>query len=189
MRSKSYLLAAFMLLAVPVAAAAQTGVELWYKLAPAGGGFSILMPTRAAHQTQTNPADPRMKMDIYTSEGENRFFYVSSLDFTGIFQPSAAGFESFAKGFLESFCDAQRKSGLKCETTFERDLTLGGHRGRQFKLVMAGRSVTLEGVLRIYMTGKHFYALQALGAREGDAAIDKFLRSFAITQAAAGGRR
>lgn len=54
---------------------------------------------------------------------------------------------------------------------------------------MAGRSVKLEGVIRIYMTTKHFYTLQALGAREGDAAIDKFLRSFAITPAAAGGRR
>lgn len=184
MRSTSYLPAAVVLLAMHVSAAAQPGVEMWYRLAPAGGGFSVLTPTRAAHQTQTNPADPRMKMEIYTSEGEDRMFYVSSLNFTGLFQPNAAGFESFVKGFLESFCGAQRRGGINCETPFVRDLTLGGHRGRQFRVVMAGRSVTLEGVLRVYMTAKHFYVLQALGAGEGDAAVDKFLRSFAVTRAA-----
>ncbi|HEV2765721.1 MAG TPA: hypothetical protein VGV38_22240 [Pyrinomonadaceae bacterium] len=184
MRTKSYLLAAALLLAAHVSAAAQPGVELWYKLAPPGQGFSALTPTRAAHESQTNPADSRMKMEIYTSEGEGRFFYISSLNFAGLFQPSAANFESFVKGFLESFCGTQRQAGLNCETPFERDLTLGGHRGRQFKVVTSGQSVRVEGVLRIYMTQKHFYALQALGAREGDAVIDKFLRSFAITQAA-----
>ncbi|HEV2762381.1 MAG TPA: hypothetical protein VGV38_05240 [Pyrinomonadaceae bacterium] len=184
MRIKSYLPAAALLVAMHVSAAAQPGVELWYKLAPPGEGFSVLTPTRAAHQTQTNPADPRMKMEIYTSEGEDRMFYISSLNFTGLFQPTPAGFEAFVKGFLESFCGTQRQAGLNCETPFERDLTLGGHRGRQFKVVMSGRSITLEGVLRVYMTTKHVYVLQAIGAREGDAVIDKFLRSFAITQAA-----
>ncbi|HYO62805.1 MAG TPA: hypothetical protein VER08_04030 [Pyrinomonadaceae bacterium] len=83
MKSTSYLLAVVVLLAAPAAAAAQAA-EAWQKLAPPADGFSVLMPTQAAHETQTNPADPRMKMEIYSSEGAGRFFYISSLNFAGL---------------------------------------------------------------------------------------------------------
>ena len=179
MRRKSYLLAAALLLVAHAAAAAQTA-ETWQKLAPTGEGFSVLLTTRPAHETQTNPSDPRMKMNIWSSDGADRFFYVSSLNFSGLFQPTAAGFESFVTGFLKSFCGPSRQRGLSCETTFERELTLSGHRGRQFKVAIGGGGKTFDGVIRIYMTGNHVYALQALGAREGDAAIDKFFNSFTL---------
>ena len=182
MKRKSYLLAAALLLLAHVPAAAQAA-ETWQKLAPAGEGFTVLLPTRAAQETQTNPGDPRMKMNIYSSDGADRFFYVSSLNFSGLFQPSAAGFESFVTGFLKSFCGPSRQRGLSCETTFDRELTLSGHRGRQFKVAIGGGGKTFDGVVRIYMTGKHIYALQALGGREGDAAVDRFFNSFTLAAA------
>ena len=184
MNRKSLAPAAVLLLLLAHAATAAQQPQTWQKLAPPNEGFAVLMPTRPVQETQTNPSDPRMKMNIWSSQTADRFFYVSSLNFSGLFQPSAAGFESFVNGFLKSFCGPSRQRGLTCETAFDRDLTLSGHRGRQFKIAIGGGGQKLEGVVRIYMTARHFYALQALGGREGDAAVDKFLASFAVPAAA-----
>lgn len=184
MRSKPYLAATLLLFVAHASATAQTP-ETWQKFASPADGFSILMPKQPTRQTRTNPEDSRMKMNIYTSAGEEHHFSVTTLDFTGMFTPSVAGFEGFVKGFLNSICTPPRQQGLSCETTQERDLTLGGHRGRQFRLTLGGGGKTIEGVVRVYMTTKHFYTVQALGGREGDAAVDKFLGSFAVTTGAA----
>ena len=155
--------------------------QTWERLAPEGETFSVVMPKPISQETQTNPKDARMKMRMYSGEGGDKFFHVSSLNFEGLFQPTAVNFESFMKSFLLSYCEPAKQKGLTCETVFERELNLNGHTGKQFRVTVGNAGRNIGGVLRIYMTEKHIYAFQALGGREGDAQIDKFLNSFALT--------
>ena len=157
--------------------------QTWQRLAPEGETFSVMMPTPISQETKTNPDDARMKLRLYTSESESKFFNISSLDISGRFQPTIPNFESFIKGFLQSYCAPSRQKGLSCETVFERELKLNGHPGKQFRVTIASGERSIEGVLRIYMTGKNFYSIQAIGGREGDAQIDKFLKSFTLAEA------
>jgi hypothetical protein len=184
MRKSNTLIAVLLLLCAVTAARAQVAGQ-WQKFEPAGEGFTVQLPTAPLSETRVSPANQRMKMRIHKSETEALSFYIASLDYSGLFPQSAAGFDSFAKGFLNSYCEPARKQGLTCEVTFQRELALGGSPGKQYGVALSGNGRRIDGVLRMYMTASHVYAFHALGGKEGDAPIDKFLNSFAI---AAGGR-
>lgn len=181
MRKPKITLAVSLLLCA-AAAHAQTA-QPWQKFEPEGEGFSVQLPAAPVSETRVNPDNQRMKMRLHKSEAENHAFYIASLDYRGLFQQSASGFEAFAKGFLESYCAPARKQNLTCDVTFVRVLTLGGHEGKQYSVALSGEGRRIEGVLRMYMTPSHIYAFHALGGKEGDASIDKFLNSFAIAAA------
>ena len=185
MRKSHTLLAASLLLSAAAATRAQTAAQ-WQKFEPAGEGFSVQLPTAPVSETRVNPANQRMKMRIHKSETEALSFYIASLDYRGLFPRSAAGFDSFAKGFLNSYCEPARKQGLTCDVTFERELRLGGSPGRQYRVALSSQGQRIDGVLRMYMTASHVYAFHALGGKEGDAPIDKFLDSFALAARARG---
>ena len=172
---------ALLVLLAPVAASQEA--RAWQKFEPEGEGFSVSLPSKPAAETKTNPDDPRMKMRMYTSEAGNLYFRIASFDTSKLFQPSAANFDSFIGGFLKSYCEPARSSGLQCEVTFERALTLNGFDGKQYKISVSGKGRVIGGVLRVYMTRSHVYAMHALGAGEGDALVDKFLTSFNIAAA------
>lgn len=183
MRKSNTLLAAALLLCAAAAASAQAGGQ-WQKFEPEGEGFSVQLPTAPLSETRVNPADQRMKVRIHKSETAALAFHIASLNYGGLFPQSAAGFESFAKGFLESHCEPARKQGFTCEAIFERALTLDGAPGKHYRIVLSGNGRRFDGVLRMYMTPTHVYAFHALGGKEGDAPIDKFLNSFAISAGA-----
>jgi hypothetical protein len=187
MRRLNIPLAVFLLLCAVTSAGAQAA-RPWQKFEPEGEGFSVQLPAAPASETKVNPANERMKMRLHRSESDDLSFYIASLDYSGLFQQSAAGFEAFAKGFLNSYCEPARKQGLTCEATYERALTLGGFPGKQYSVAVSGEGRRIEGVLRMYMTATHLYAFHALGGKEGDAPVRKFLDSFAITGAKAAGR-
>lgn len=183
MRTSNTLLAASLLLFAATATRAQAAGQ-WQKFEPAGEGFSVQLPTAPVSETRVNPADERMKVRIHKSETDTLAFHIASLNYGGLFPQSAAGFESFAKGFLSSICEPARKQGFTCEATFERALTLAGAPGKHYRVVLSGNGRRIDGVLRMYMTPSHVYAFHALGGKEGDAPIDKFLNSFAIAAGA-----
>lgn len=183
MRRSNTLLAVALLLCATAAARAQVAGQ-WQKFEPAGEGFSVQLPTAPLTETRVNPADQRMRMHIHKSETADLSFYVASFNYRGLFPQSAAGFDSFAKGFLSSYCEPARKQGLTCDVTFERELQLGGSPGRHYAVALSGSGRRIDGVLRMYMTPSHVYAFHALGGKEGDAPIDKFLNSFAIAAGA-----
>ena len=186
MRRSNITLAVSLLLC---AAAAHAQVaQSWQKFEPEGEGFSVQLPTAPASETRVNPDNQRMKMRLHKSETENISFYIASLDYRGLFRQSASGFDAFAKGFLETYCAPARKQNLTCDVTFVSALTLGGHEGKQYSVAISSEGRRIEGVLRMYMTPSHIYAFHALGGKEGDASIDKFLNSFAITAAKQAGR-
>jgi hypothetical protein len=168
-------------LLVPFAATAQETLT-WQKFTPVGEGFSVLMASKVSTETSTNPNDAKMKLRSYSSEGDGKFFYVASIDFPSGLTATAANFNAFIGGFLNSFCEPSKEKGYACQTIFVRDLTLSGHTGKQYKISVTGDGRTMDGVLRIYMTKKNFYAMQALNGKEGDASVDKFLNSFTIAQ-------
>ncbi|HLL76264.1 MAG TPA: caspase family protein [Pyrinomonadaceae bacterium] len=160
----------------------------WQKFEPEGEGFYVQLPTTPTSETKVNPDNQRMQMRTHLSETQTHSFYVASLDYRGLFQRGAVSFDSFAKGFLDSYCEPARKQGLTCEVTFQRELTLSGHPGKQYAITMSGNGRRIDGVLRMYMTASHVYAFHALGGKEGDATVDKFLNSFAIAAAKPAGR-
>ena len=177
------MLAALAALLFSAASAGAQGTQTWQKFEPAGEGFSVQLPAAPASETRVNPADARMKMRLHKSETDSHSYYIASMDYRGLFQQSAAGFDAFAKGFLESYCGPARKQGLICEATFERELKLGGFPGKQYRVIFGNQDQKLDGVLRMYMTATHLYAFHALGGKEGDASVDRFLNSFAINAA------
>ena len=183
MRKSNTLLAALLLLSAVTATRAQVAGQ-WEKFEPAGEGFSVQLPAAPLSETRVDPANQRVKMRIHKSETEDLSFYIASLDYRGLFPQSAAGFDSFAKGFLNSYCEPARKQGLTCDVIFQRELTLGGSPGKQYSVALSGSGRRIDGVLRMYMTASHVYAFHALGGKEGDAPIDKFLNSFAIAAGA-----
>ena len=183
MRNSNTLLAVSLLLCA-AAARAQAAPQQWQKFEPAGEGFSVQLPTAPVSETRINPTNERMRMRLHRSETGDLSFYVASLDYRGLFPQSAAGFDSFAKGFLDAYCEPARKQGLTCEVTFERALALGGSPGKQYAVALSGNGRRIDGVLRMFMTASHVYAFHALGGKEGDAPIDKFLSSFAIAAGA-----
>ena len=171
------------LLVLLASVAASQEAQAWRKFEPEGEGFSVSLPSKPTAETKTNPDQPRMKMRMYTSEAGNLFFNISSFDTSKLFEPNAANFDSFIGGFLKSYCEPARSSGFQCEVTFERALKLNGFDGKQYKVAMSGNGRGVGGVLRVYMTTSHVYAMQALGAGEGDASVNKFLTSFHIAAA------
>lgn len=175
-----YTLAAVLLL--PVAVAAQDA-QGWRKLAPAGDIFSVSMPAPVAEQTMTNPDNPNVKMRVYQNEATGVFYYVAAVEVAGSVRINASTFQAFVAGFLDSYCKSPRQMGFNCETTYERPLSLNGYAGKQYKVRMSKETRSLDGVLRIYMTPKKFYALQTLGGKEDEALTGKFLNSFSLAGA------
>lgn len=187
MRTSNIQLVVCLLLFAAGAVTAQE-TQTWQKFEPEGEGFSVQFPTAPTSETKVNPDNQRMRMRMHSSETRSHSFYVASLDYRGLFQRNAIAFDSFAKGFLDSYCGPARQQGFTCEVTFERELKLGGYEGKQYGVALSGSGNRLDGVLRMYMTGSHVYAFHVLGGKEGDATVDKFLNSFAIAAAKPAGR-
>jgi TonB family protein len=64
------------------------------------------------------------------------------------------------------------------EATFERDVQLGKHRGKQYRLKFGN----VVGVLQVFSTSKHGYAVATVQAREDVALSKYFLSSLQLTE-------
>jgi hypothetical protein len=81
-----------------------------------------------------------------------------------------------ALGYTSGLVEELAKRGVKVDVTFDRELGLGGFPGRQYSV----SSNEGGGVIRFYVTSRHIYTLQALGAPDQDATVEEFLNTFRI---------
>jgi len=173
-RLKSALLSALLLLASAPPAAAQTGAgeSPWTKFADAG--FSALFPSDPQAFTYSDPQKTRP--DSYLARAGRGFYFVAALAHPGAeraAQPSLR--ERFFDQMQRDTLDLWKK-GLKANIIYQREITLGAHRGREF----AVESPRYAGVLRMYLTERRFYAVaffrfrDAPLSREGEQFLDSF---------------
>ena len=171
---KSALLSALILLASAPPAASQTGAgkSSWTKFTDAG--FSALFPSEPQAFTYSHPQKTRP--DSYLARSGGGFYFVAALAHRGAeraSQPSLRElfFDAMQRDTLEHW-----KKGIKANFIYQKDITLGAHRGREF----AVESPRYAGVLRTYLTERRFYAVaffhynDAPPSREGGRFLDSF---------------
>jgi hypothetical protein len=169
------LLAAF----APVASTAQDGVgkSAWKRFARQGE-YSVLMP--AEPRPQTYKGGPGSEPDSFLARSSGAYYYVATIPHAGAKQAvEPATRERVFDGLQGIALDLWKKS-LKASFIPQRDILLGGHRGREFNV----DSPRYAGSVRMYLTAKRLYIVAFF--REHDARVDgemeKFIDSFEIDE-------
>lgn len=166
--------------------AATVGSGEWRKLAPSGEHFSALVPDEAQEYSATIPAGENKTAEMnYSVANHNGVVYIVlwSRGPNDRYTDAIAA-DEMIDGLTTGLNRSLRKRGLdvSIETTQGRDLEFKGYLVRQYEL--AGGSV--PGVIRAFTRRKgqqrELYMLAALNGAEGNAAVDKFLNSFAISK-------
>jgi hypothetical protein len=141
----------------------------WVRLAPPGGGFSIMMPGKAKEEVQPS-ADFTLHMyDVDTANGIYMAGYGDyapriHLDPVG---ELAANRDNFLKG-------------LNAELIESKNISLDGHAGLEF----TGKSSDNFFKSRVYLIGNRVYQIAvAIDSSKDDTAnINRFFTSFAFTK-------
>lgn len=163
----------------------------WKKLAPAGAGFTVLIPGTAAAQTSAVPtAAGELQNHIFTLETPLAAYIVSYVEF-----PKPVTDPDQIKFLLDRGRDGGLKGG---ESTLrsEKEIKIDGYSGRELVMAMQGK---LVGHARLYWVGRRLYqtvivmndtpanASSAALKLRGDV-VSKFLNSFALADERAGAR-
>jgi endonuclease YncB( thermonuclease family) len=158
----------------------------WKKLAPSGEHFSALVPEEAQEYSATIPAGDNKTAEMnYSVANHNGVLYLVLWSHgPNDHYTDAIAADELIKGLTTGLNRGLRQRGLdvNVETTEGRDLEFKGYLVRQYKL--AGGVV--PGVIRAFTRRKgqqrEVYMLGALNGAEGNAAVDRFLNSFAISK-------
>jgi len=150
----------------------------WLTVAPDGGGFSVLMPTKPALEKDQSPiAGNKYETNTYSASEtkSGNIYLVITQETPTITQAlsTAKRMDEFVAGFKEGFGNDKRKA----ELNFDRELALDGRYGRQYTFAYA----ETRGILRAYDSGRRVYVLLALGGDEQNSGIARFLDSFRFT--------
>jgi TonB family protein len=107
------------------------------------------------------------------------FFLVASISgmeaFTGAL-PDKERLTAYAQGFWNGFLQGAVDRGVKAEATRQGDLSLSGHPGVAYDVVMGD----ITGAARVFSTKKKFYAVMVLNTPKSDPRINRFLDSFTL---------
>ncbi len=178
--------ALLLLLTLAAYAAAQTtevNTSSWGMLAPEGEEFKVLMPKPPNHETGKEPYH-RMTLNTHlykVSDNDGLLFAVVTL--SGIKSATAAWteterFNSYVDAFGKWFPKKVRGKEVVSHMTFQGDLELNGHAGREYRLTVGDT----PGLARFYITRKKFYAVVALSTRKDEARVARFMGSFSLPE-------
>jgi hypothetical protein len=162
------------LLASAPPAASRTGAGDAARAKFADLGFSALFPSEPQAFTHSDPQKTRP--DSYLLMAGRGVYFVAALAHPAAERASQPSLrERFFDGVQRGTLDLWKK-GLKADFIYQREISLGAHRGREF----AVESPRYAGVLRMYLTGRRFYAVaffhynDAPLSREGERFLDSF---------------
>ena len=161
--------AAFVLLFCVGQAVGGAQRDEWIKVAPAGGGFSVMMPAKP--EEETRPGDD-LTVHLFTAPTDNALYTVAY----GEYAPSvrfnvddelAANRDNFLKGV---------DAGLK--TT--KPLTMDGKKGLEF----TGENAQASFKTQVFIFGTRFYQIAVAVLRGKDDAenSNRFFASFEFTR-------
>jgi TonB family protein len=152
----------------------------WQEFSPSEGRFSVKLPSRPVTTTQrVETPDGWLPMRVYTLATPDQYI-VSYMDYPRTLEDPARVGQFFA-GVRDGALRATGATLLR-----ERDVTLAGHPGRQFKMKLRGG---LVGRARIYVVGNRLYQLLFIVHEEGapelklrsnEEAADRFFDSFRL---------
>lgn len=170
----------------------ETSAAAWKKLAPAGGGFSVLIPgtaSQSASPVKTGAIE--LQNHLFTMETPLAAYIVSYIEFPEpVTDPDA----------IKNMLDSGRDGGIdstKATLSSEKDIKLGAHHGREWVMAVQGKFVAHA---RAYWVERRLYQLlivmmdapanaPAADLKVRADATAKFFDSFALTPAAAPGTR
>ena len=87
---------------------------------------------------------------------------------------------SYARLVPTSPLDDVQEGANAVKATYQRDVTLNGHNGREYAIRVRNRT----GQLRFFDTGKKFYIAVGSGTPSGSPLVNRFLNSFKLAGAA-----
>lgn len=174
------LLAAFSFsLPTPASAAAGAGESRWERFARPGE-YSVLMPAEPQPISYKN--GPGSEPDSFLARADGFYYYVATIPHPGgrrAVVPETR--ERVFDGMQNLALDLWKKS-LKANFLYERDVLLGGHRGREFSV----DSPRYAGSVRMYLTSRRLYIVAFFREQKAraDGGMERFLDSFEIDEPA-----
>lgn len=162
--------AAFVLLFCVGQAVGGAQRDEWIKVAPVGGGFSVMMPAKPEEETRPG-AD--LTAHLFSATTDNAVYTVAYGDYApsvrfNVDDELAANRDNFLKGVNASL-----------KTT--KPLTMDGRKGLEF----TGENAQASFKSRVFIFGTRFYqvAVAVLRGRDDAENSNKFLTSFEFTRA------
>lgn len=153
-------------------ASAQQVTRVWTRLAPEDEEFAVLMPEVNFRIRRELPFGGAVMLRPASFEITNRGTLFSVLSFSKSQAGTPKSLDEFVRGFRNAL--QKNSADLPSELVYERDVTLEGRRGRQFRLTVGDA----RGAARVYETQKHFYVVLTLAANGDESAPERFQSSF-----------
>ena len=147
--------------------------ESWQRIAPVGYSFTILMPTKSTTGFRRIPVSERdsIPVNVYSSvKSGKRYVVAAFLKTSSDTVPALSAYQKFIVAMEYSF----KGDGMAKTLTFERDLSLDGVAGKQYRIELGA----YPGVAQFLEAAEAFYALVVIGAEESDRDVARFLSSF-----------
>jgi TonB family protein len=151
----------------PITGAIKPNEDIWKRFTGKDEEFSVLMPGEPSLYINliTSNSGKRRLERIYSSYSKASVYLVVSYDKLG----------STIKDTLENF---KAHHLFRGEITFERDITLEGYKGKQYRLTFNGAT----GIVQFYVTQKHAYGVAIVQAKDDPPLAQYFLGSLSLTR-------
>ncbi|MDQ5838906.1 MAG: hypothetical protein M3379_19185, partial [Acidobacteriota bacterium] len=115
-------------------AAAQQFTRVWTRVAPEDEEFAVLMPEVNFRIRRELPFGSGVTLRPASFEIASRGILFSVLSFSKTHLGTPKSLDEFVRGFRHAL--QKNSGGLTSELVFERDVTLEGRGGRQFRLTV-----------------------------------------------------
>jgi hypothetical protein len=162
------IIAAILILTATFSATAQAGE--WVKYAPAGKGFSILLPYA-----------PKLEEDVRPNGNVIHRAISGDRDVkTGVYLATYWDFPANTTYSLDKIID-----GTEGKVISQSNVSVGGYGGREVQFLNEAGGTEYKFRKRVYIVGQRVYMLQYLTPASADAAVvtrngDKFFDSFSL---------
>ena len=132
----------------PATSAVSQDSDTWVKVAPVGGGYTVLMPSKASEQVAPVEGRPDVENHLVTLETELAGYVVSYVQFPEEVTDPVA---------IKEMLDRGREGGIKSSggtLKSESEIKLNGYSGREWKMEIPGGLVTIA---RAYWVRRRLY--------------------------------
>ena len=142
------------------------------------GEYSVLMPVEPQPLTSKNR--PGTEPDTFLARTDGAYYAVALIPHAGARQAVEPATRERVFDSMQGIALDLWKKSLKANFIYQRDLLLGGHRGREFNV----DSPRYTGSVRMYLTAKRLYIVAFFREQQTRAAgeMEKFFDSFEIDE-------
>jgi TonB family protein len=149
-------------------------ISEWQRYGSNDEEFSALLPDRPSASALNRPIKDNEKPKrgrMYASYRDGVAYVILSLD--------NPGKKDALSVFISEF---PRYPVFHDGNTFERDVTLNGFKGKQYRLALNG----VNGIVQFYMTGTRVYIFEVVSEDLSQPSVNKFLESLTLDEKSKG---